>query len=157
MKKKLKYVVVKSCGSSKMHEHEEAHQDEKAEHYHFPKEYYEYVKKYGYHFTDTLADHVTKMMVNASGQQHNWTTLQVKKSMENMNLIINKGTYGDLAYAANMAYADFYPDPLKDEASCIRYAYKLSHDPDGYSGMVFNRWIADITMKGVEIDWDKFI
>lgn len=37
------------------------------------KGYSEYVKKHGYHFTDALAEHVSKMMVNANGQQHSWT------------------------------------------------------------------------------------
>lgn len=48
------------------------------------KGYSEYVKKHGYHFTDALAEHVSKMMVNANGQQHTWTTSQVKKSMESL-------------------------------------------------------------------------
>lgn len=45
------------------------------------KGYSEYVKKHGYHFTDALAEHVSKMMVNANGQQHSWTASQVKKSL----------------------------------------------------------------------------
>ena len=45
------------------------------------KGYSEYVKKHGYHFTDALAEHVSKMMVNANGQQHSWTASQVKKSI----------------------------------------------------------------------------
>lgn len=81
------------------------------------KGYSEYVKKHGYHFTDALAEHVSKIMVNANGQQHSWTTSQVKKSMESLGLSISdKVTIGDVTYAANMAYADLYPDPLKDEA-----------------------------------------
>ena len=45
------------------------------------KGYSEYVKKHGYHFTDALAEHVSKMMENANGQQHSWTASQVKKSI----------------------------------------------------------------------------
>ena len=37
------------------------------------KGYSEYVKKHGYHFTDALAEHVSKMMENANGQQHTCT------------------------------------------------------------------------------------
>lgn len=122
------------------------------------KGYFEYVKKHGYHFTDALAEHVSRMMVNASGQQHSWTTAQVKKAMEGLGLgIPEKVTDGDVAYAANMAFADFYPDPLKDEASCLRYAHKLANDPDGYEGMIFTRWVSDAIGKGVNIAWEKFI
>ena len=42
---------------------------------------------------------------------------------------MKKVTTGDIAYLANMYYADFYPDPLKDEASCFRAAYKSANDP----------------------------
>lgn len=60
------------------------------------KGYSEYVKKHGYHFTDALAEHVSKMMVNANGQQHSWTASQVKKSMESLGLSIpGKVTTGE--------------------------------------------------------------
>lgn len=122
------------------------------------KGYSEYVKKHGYHFTDALAEHVSKMMVNANGQQHSWTASQVKKSMESLGLSIpGKVTTGDVTYAANMAYADFYPDPLKDEAACLRYAHKVANDPDGYDGMIFCRWTADAIGKAIKLDWEKFV
>lgn len=122
------------------------------------KGYSEYVKKHGYHFTDALAEHVSKIMVNANGQQHSWTTSQVKKSMESLGLSISdKVTIGDVTYAANMAYADLYPDPLKDEAACLRYAYKIANDPDGYEGMIFCRWTADAIGKAIKLDWEKFV
>lgn len=100
----------------------------------------------------------SKMMVNASGQQHSWTTSQVKKSMESLGLTIPKHvTHGDAAYLANMYYADLYPDPLKDEASCLRAAYKIANDPDGYDGMIFCRWTADAIGKAIKLDWEKFV
>lgn len=124
----------------------------------YAKGYSEYVKKHGYHFTDALAEHVSKMMVNASGQQHSWTTNQVKKSMESLGLTIPKRvTHGDAAYLANMYYADLYPDPLKDEASCLRAAYKIANDPDGYDGMIFCRWTAGAIGKAIKLDWEKFV
>lgn len=99
-----------------------------------------------------------EMMVNANGQQHSWTASQVKKSMESLGLSIpGKVTTGDVTYAANMAYADFYPDPLKDEAACLRYAHKVANDPDGYDGMIFCRWTADAIGKAIKLDWEKFV
>ena len=122
------------------------------------KGYSEYVKKHGYHFTDALAEHVSEMMENANGQSHSWTATQVKKSVESLGLSIpNKVTNGDVTYLANMYYADLYPDPLKDEASCLRAAYKVANDPDGYEGMIFCRWTADAIGKAISINWEKFI
>lgn len=54
-------------------------------------------------------------------------------------------------------YADLYPDPLKDEASCLRAAYKVANDLDGYEGMIFCRWTADAIGKAISINWEKFI
>lgn len=72
--------------------------------------------------------------------------------MESLGLSIpGKVTTGDVTYAANMAYADLYPDPLKDEASCLRAAYKVANDPDGYEGMIFCRWTADAIGKAIKV------
>lgn len=126
------------------------------------KGYSEYVKKHGYHFTEALAEHLSKMMENASGQAHTWTASQVKKAMESFGLMPfdktkTEATLGDVTYLANMYYADLYPDPLKDEASCIRAAYRTAIDPDGYKGMIFCRWTADAIGKALSIDWEKFV
>ena len=124
-----------------------------------------YVDRHGYHFTEALAEHVSKMMENADGSKHTWSAEQVKKAMVSLgyfqltdkNTTKTQATYGDLTYLANMHYADGFPDPLKDEASCLKYAWKNANDPDGYDGMIFSRWTADAIGKDIEIDWDKFV
>ena len=86
------------------------------------------------------------------------TQVIVEEFMESLGLSIpGKVTAGDVTYAANMAYADFYPDPLKDEAACLRYAHKVANDPDGYDGMIFCRWTADTIGKAIKLDWEKFV
>ena len=126
------------------------------------KGYSEYVKKHGYHFTEALAEHISKMMENVNGQNHTWAASQVKKAMEGLGLMPfdntkTGATLGDLTYLSNMYYADLYPDPFKDEASCLKAAYRIASDPDGYDGMVFSRWTADAIGKSINIDWEKFI
>lgn len=141
------------------HEHKHYHEYEHAaDKLMSDKGFEEYIEKHGYHFTDALAEHVSKMMENANGQQHTWTTTQVKKAMENLGLNIPSNiTPGDVTYLANMYYSDFYPDPLKDEVACLKAAHKIANDNDGYDGMVFCRWMSDAIGKSVHIDWDKFI
>lgn len=181
MRRRLKYIIVnrRSCGPhDKEHEEDEdvvvesriatPHSEHKVK-FDLPYEqaanalmsakgYSEYVKKHGYHFTDALAEHVSKMMENANGQSHSWTAAQVKKSVESLGLSVpSKVTNGDVTYLANMYYADLYPDPLKDEASCLRAAYKVANDLDGYDGMIFCRWTADAIGKAISINWEKFI
>lgn len=180
MGRELKYIIIKrhACEHDNEHEGKEdivveskiatAHGEHKIK-FDLPYEqtanalmsakgYSKYVKKHGYHFTDALAEHVSKMMINANGQQHSWTANQVKKSMDNLGLSIPKSvTTGDAAYLANMYYADLYPDPLKDETSCLRAAYKIANDLDGYEGMIFCRWTADAIGKAIELDWENFV
>lgn len=178
MAHRLKYIIVKHHSHRHECEHEHSEEYEHHEHEHHEHEhreyklpyeqvanalmsakgYYEYVKKHGYHFTDELAERASKYMVNANGQHHSWTVSQVKKSIESLGFNIpDKVTIGDVTYAANMAYADFYPDLLKDEMSCLKYAYKVANDPDGYDGMIFCRWVADVIGKSIKIDWEEFV
>lgn len=117
-----------------------------------------YIAKYGYHFNDSLAQYASELMENANGKKHTWNTADVRLALNNMKLELpSHVTVGDVTYTANMAYADFYPDLLKDEASCFIYAYKVATDPDGYEGMILRRWLADINGKEININWNKFI
>ena len=61
-------------------------------------------------------------------------------------------------YLANMYYADLYPGPIERwRASCLKAAYKVANDVDGYKGMVFCRWTADAIGLAIKIDWEKFV
>lgn len=177
MKYVLKYAVVKRCTSHHEdgHEHAERTTERALEITHTGRKsdnkyeadanalmstawYKEYIKRHGYHFTESLAEYASKNMVNANGQLHSWTTSQVKKSVEGLGISIPSNvTIGDITYAANMAYADFYPELLRDEVSCIKYAHKVATDPDGYEGIIFCRWIADVIGKSIKLNWEKFI
>lgn len=163
MGKRLKMVVIK---------HDKAHSQHERDDYDLPyeaeanklmsHEFEEYVEKHGYHFTEELAEHISKMMENTNGEAHMWTAQQVKTAMTNLGLMplgetTTHATLGDVTYLANMYYADLYPDPLKDEVSCLKAAHKVAKDKDGYKGMIFCRWTADAIGKGLKIDWKKFM
>lgn len=116
--------------------------------------YAAYVAKHGYHFTKQLAIKASELMKNVDGTSHRWTVDEIRLATNNE--IISKGTtIGDILYLANMAYADFYPKVIKTESDCVQYAIAVASDPDGYEGMAFCRWTADIIGKGVTIDWEK--
>lgn len=118
--------------------------------------YLEYVKKHGYHFTDKLADYVSKKMVNASGNVHSWTADQLRSVLGPFTPVHNE-TGGDLAYTANMAYADFYPTVLDTADKCVTYAKLVASDHDGYDGMEFMRWTSDAIGKSLTLNWEDFI
>jgi hypothetical protein len=57
----------------------------------------------------------------------------------------------------NMAYADFYGRLFTEHHECAMYAYLYISDPDGYEGIAFQRWLADIKAKDDEVPWQRFI
>lgn len=88
--------------------------------------------------------------------EHTWTSEQVQNVCNVLNLKIpDTSTIEDVTYTANMAYADFYPE-LLNEHQCIKYAAAVANDKDGYTGIQFCRWMADVAGKKEHIDWDKF-
>lgn len=116
--------------------------------------YVSYVAKHGYHFTKKLATMVSERMKNVDGSNHHWTVDEIRAATN--TLVIPKGTtIGDVLFLANMAYADFYPKVLRTEESCIQYALAVANDPDGYEGMAFCRWTADLIGTGATIDWES--
>ena len=118
----------------------------------------QYLEKYGKHFTIKLADFASKQMVNSDGTNKHWDVTDIKQIIDELGYIIPlSSTIGDIIYTANMAYADFYPLLLKDAKSCVRYAMEVAGDKDGYEGIQFCRWMADVKNKNLEIDWNSFI
>ena len=119
--------------------------------------YMKYVEKYGNHFTDSLADWVTKGMINVDGKSHNWSCPSIKRSLASKKMEIPENvTLGDISYLANMYYSDFYPRYITED-DCICMAHQMASDPDGYEGMAFCRWLADVMGKKIEVDWEKFL
>ena len=56
-----------------------------------------------------------------------------------------------------MAYADFYPSLLDTTDKCIEYVLAVANDVDGYEGIEFCRYLADLMGKHVKIDRNNFI
>lgn len=103
-----------------------------------------------------IADYASKKMVNTSGSAHSWTTEQLRNVLGPFTTTHNE-TSGDMAYTANMAYADFYPAVLDTVDKCVTYAKLVASDPDGYEGMEFMRWTSDAIGKSLTLNWEDFI
>lgn len=120
--------------------------------------YHAYIKAHGYHFTDSLATCAISNMENADHSNHRWTIKQVSDAYKAAGFTKpSEVTCGDIAYLANMAYADFYPALFKTEADCIRYADAVVNDPDGYKEMTFLRYLADLIGKHISFDWSHYM
>lgn len=153
--------------------HEHSHEEQAHEHTHqhegwddgqgdtiaAMKGYKDYVNEHGRHFTDDLATWASKQMKNAHGEpNHHWSVADVKSAFERFGLSKPEDiTWGDVAYSANMHYADYFGQSLKSETDCVKQAYADVTDPDGYTSKIFNRWFADVLGNKVNVPWDKFI
>lgn len=119
------------------------------------KGYDAYKAKHGMHFSEKLATFASKNMQNADGKSHMWSLDDVKGAFSSFGFQLKNGyTFADATYAANMIYAD-YGQYLKADTDAVKMAYALITDPDGYEGMIFNRYTADIMAKNIEIDWEE--
>ena len=119
--------------------------------------YDEYKAKYGMHFNQKLLDYALKYIENNNMQKHSWTVKQIEEALKQSDAFIpTTSNIYDIAYTANMAYADFFPHIL-DEQKCIDFAMAVANDIDGYEGIQLSRWIADQMGKNMEINWEEFI
>lgn len=151
--KRLKYIILKHGA-----ENENNEESDKVEFWDDP-EYRKYKEKHGEHFCDKLAVWASKRMDNAHGDKaHSWTVEEVKAAFEKLGFKKPEtSTWGDVAYSANMAYADYFGGSIKTEADALRYAYEDVSDPDGYPGKIFNRWLSDVMGKEVAVPWSDFL
>lgn len=117
----------------------------------------DYVKEHKNHFNDKLCKYACSKMKNSDGTNHYWSPEQIQAELDAHNLKFNSGSnIYDVTYTANMAYADFYPS-LLDETKCIKYAIAVANDIDGYDGIQFSRWLADVACTNPNIDWNAMI
>lgn len=121
------------------------------------KDFINYINTHGYHFNDKLAMWASRQMINEDGSLHSWKVMDCEaKAIELGISIPTTSTSADFTYTANMAYADFYPT-LISEKGCLIYANIVANDPDGYEGIQFSRWLADIIRKKVNVPWGEVV
>ena len=54
-------------------------------------------------------------------------------------------------------YLHFLKSSIVDDYHMALYIKDVIDDEDGYDGIVFNRWYADMSKKGVPIDWAELL
>lgn len=121
-----------------------------------------YVEKNGHHFNEhTLKFAVNNMYyLDKEGNEvkiPEATEEELLKLMEMYKVDIKRYHLYDCLYVLSMGRADFLNSSVPDERHLILYVKDLIDDPDGYEGLVFNRWCADLEGMNVEIDWHEMI
>lgn len=81
----------------------------------------------------------------------------VDKLLQQHQVTLENNQLYDYVYVANMCKADFLNSSILNELQVAKYIKDVIDDIDGYDGMVFNRWYADMCRKGIVINWEKMI
>lgn len=131
--------------------------------YMIPEDMEQYLSYYGCHFNKLLCEFaISKMRRDdkATGVLTKITPVtmeELKTMLEKYKVSIDTNEQYDALYLANMVKADFWGSSIEDEEHMVRYIEDVLCDPDGYEGLVFNRFLADCSGKGCIIFWDSMI
>uniref|UniRef100_A0AAU8MIN1 DUF7841 domain-containing protein n=1 Tax=Geladintestivirus 2 TaxID=3233134 RepID=A0AAU8MIN1_9CAUD len=129
-----------------------------------PEDMINYLRYNGRHFNRKLCSFAVSQMV-----VHNPSTGEREKlvpiSKETIDSLLNSykikledsDSLYDYVYVANMCKADFLGSSIIDEQHLCKYVKDVIDDVDGYDGIVFTRWYADMCRQGKPIDWYEMI
>lgn len=119
-----------------------------------------YLRHYGRHFNKKLCDFTTKRMQSSEDDEKEFKPISKEKVdtiLSNYNIKLKNNQLYDYVYVANMCKADFYGSSIEDDKHFALYIKDVIDDVDGYDGLVFNRWYADMCRKGIAIDWEEML
>lgn len=123
-----------------------------------PEGYREYVRKHGRHFSEGLCEFAVGMM---KGEDEKPITPMKKEEVDALlkefKVEVKNGREHDTVFVANMGMADYLGDSVPDMEHLAKYVRNVIDDPDGYEGIAFGRWVADMCHKHVEVPWEEFV
>lgn len=120
-----------------------------------------YLRYNGPHFNEKLLDFAVSKMEKKEGNSSMKITPYTKKQVDEMlrtyNIELSNNQLYDYVFVANMGKADYLGSSIVDERHLAKYIKDVIDDVDGYDGIVFNRWYADMCKKGIVINWKEMI
>ena len=127
-----------------------------------PQAMINYLRYNGPHFNKKLLNFATSKMTKRSLGNNTvpvtpYTKEQVDSILSRYNIQLKNNQLYDYVYVAAMCLADFYASSIMNEEQMAKYIRDVIDDVDGYDGIVFNRWYADMCKKGIVIDWDEML
>lgn len=122
----------------------------------------DYIAKHGYHFNDKLCNFAVSRMsyVDSNGKEKKlepYDEYQIERLLKTYDVKIKNDILKDKVFVANMCKADYLNSSVPDEKYLAKYIKDVLDDVDGYEGIAFCRWLADVKHKGVNINWEQMI
>lgn len=124
-----------------------------------PEDMINYLRHNGRHFNKKLCDFAVSKMKTTHPSTGEVVKLVIinKESLDNLlktyKIKLENNELYDYVYVANMCKADFFGSSVPDDQHLCKYVKDVIDDIDGYDGIVFNRWYADMCRKGIPISW----
>ena len=128
----------------------------------YPEAMLIYMRHNGPHFNRKLCDFaVHKMTVLDSNNREVPLKFYTKQEVENIlkanNVVLKNNQLYDFVYVANMCKADFLGSSIPNEQYLAMYVRDVIDDVDAIDGLVFNRFYADCSYRGIAIDWEEML
>lgn len=122
-----------------------------------PPQMVNYLRYNGPHFTKKLADFAISKMTKNDKPISKMNKETVDAVLNAYGIKLKNNQLYDYVYVANMIIADFKGESIEDDLHIARHIKCIIDDTDGYDGLVFNRWFADMSALGIAIPWDDVL
>lgn len=116
-----------------------------------------YLRYNGPHFSEKLCDFAVSQMMRDGKPIKPFTKEEVENMLKTNGISLKNNALYDHVFVANMGKADYLGKSIANEKNLAMYIKDVIDDEDGYDGVPFNRWYADMSRKGKPIDWNEFL
>lgn len=113
-----------------------------------------YLKYYGEHFNGKLCSFAISKMKHGKNPV---LKEKIDEILQKYAVELENNDLYDYVYVYNMGNNDFMGSSISDERHLALYVKDVIDDKDGYDGIVFNRWYADMVFLGIPIEWDDML
>lgn len=113
-----------------------------------------YLRYYGEHFNKKLCDFAVSKMKHGKSVVKRST---IDEILTKYSITLQNNELYDYVYVYNMGNNDYMGSSIEDEKHLALYVKDVIDDKDGYNGIVFNRWYADMVIQGIPIEWEEML
>ena len=128
-----------------------------------PEDMKHYLRYNGRHFNNKLCEFAVGQMKSNNSPTGEVVKLKAMSKdtldalLKTYNIELKENQLYDYVFVANMCKADFLGSSVPDEQHLCKYVRDVIDDVDGYDGIVFNRWYADMCRQGIPISWSDML
>lgn len=123
-----------------------------------PRGFEDYLSQYGWSFSKTMYEWaVSRMKDRNNAKLRPVDKSEVMGFLNNCGVKIENDRGYDIPYVYMMAKADHWGSAISDDVHLAMFVKDYIDDKDGYEGLPFTRFYADMIAKGIPIIWEDMI